>query len=255
MDPREYDIMYRAEQSHWWYQGMAAITRSILEVFYTPGSGLAILDAGCGTGAGLLFLSQYGSVTGLDISPYALRFCSDRGCSRVIGASVMALPFRAETFDLVTSFDILYFKGIHDETALRETARVLRPGGRFFIRVPAFDWLRGRHDTKVSTAHRFTAKELAGKLLKTGFEIEMVSYANMLLFPLALLKRFAERWRLTSQQDSDIAVNVGALSGLLRGCLVLESRWIRHLRFPFGLSVVAMAKKTFFGDRSLGSTE
>jgi ubiquinone/menaquinone biosynthesis C-methylase UbiE len=243
VDLKEYDIMYRAEQSHWWYQGMAAITRRILEIFYAPGSGLAILDAGCGTGAGLLFLSQYGSVTGVDISPYALRFCSGRGCPQVAGASVMALPFRAEAFDLVTSFDILYFEGIHDETALHETARVLRPGGRLLMRVPAFDWLRGTHDTRVSTAHRYTSKELAGKLVKSGLEIELLSYANMLLFPLALLKRVTERWRPTPQQDSDLAVTVGPFSGLLKSCLVLESRWIRHLRFPFGLSVVAVAKK------------
>jgi len=244
MDPKEYEIMYRAEQSHWWYQGMAAITRSILEIFYVPGSGLAILDAGCGTGAGLLFLSQYGSVTGLDISAHALRFCADRGCTEVTRASVMALPFRDETFDLVTSFDILYFEGIRDEIALQETARVLRPGGRALIRVPAFDWLRGTHDdVRVSTAHRYTSKELAGKLVKSGFKIELLSYANILLFPLALLKRFTERWRLTPQQDSDIEVSVGAFSGLLKSCLVLESRLIRYWRFPFGLSVVAVAKK------------
>jgi len=244
VDPKEYEIMYRAEQSHWWYQGMAAVTRSILEIFYLPGSGLAILDAGCGTGAGLLFLSQYGSVIGLDISPYALRFCADRGCKEVTRASVMALPFRDEAFDLVTSFDILYFEGIHDETALQETARILRPGGRLLIRVPAFDWLRGTHDARVSTAHRYTSKELADKLVTEGFKVEFISYANMILFPLALFKRFAEKWRPAPQHDSDIAVNVGAFSGLLRSCLVLESHLIRHRRFPFGLSVIAVAKKS-----------
>jgi ubiquinone/menaquinone biosynthesis C-methylase UbiE len=252
MDPKEYEIMYRAEQSHWWYQGMAAITARILEMFYSPGSGLAILDAGCGTGAGLFFLSQYGSVTGLDISDHALRFCTERGCTEVARASVMALPFHDEAFDLVTSFDILYFEGIHDETALNETARVLRQKGRLLIRVPAFDWLRGTHDAKVSTAHRYTSRELAGKLVKSGFEIELLSYANMLLFPLALLKRFTERWRLAPQEDSDIAVGVGRLSGLLRSCLTLESRLIPWWRLPFGLSVVAMAKKTSSGGLSKG---
>jgi SAM-dependent methyltransferase len=235
--------MYRAEQSHWWYQGMAAITRSIMGIFYTPGSDLRILDAGCGTGAGLVFLSQYGSVTGLDISPRALRLCADRGCTEVARASVMALPFQAESFDLVTSFDILYFEGVHDETALHETARILRPGGRLLIRVPAFNWLRGTHDARVSTAHRYTSKELSDKLARGGFEIEFMSYANMILFPLALLKRLSERWWVAPQQDSDIALNVGAFSGLLRSCLVLESRWIRRRRLPFGLSVVAVGKK------------
>ena len=242
VDSKEYEIMYRAELSHWWYKGMAAISQSILGAFYAPGSGLRILDAGCGTGAGLLFLSQYGSVTGLDISAHALRFCAERGCTEVGRASVMALPFREETFDLVTSFDILYFKGIRDEVALQETARVLCKGGRLLIRVPAFDWLRGTLDTRVSTAHRYTAKELAGKLVKSGFEIEFMSYANMILFPFALLKRLSERW-LTPQEDSDIALKVGAFSGLLRTCLVFESRLIPHWRLPFGLSVVAVGKK------------
>jgi ubiquinone/menaquinone biosynthesis C-methylase UbiE len=223
---------------------MAAITARVLERFYAPGSGLAILDSGCGTGGGLLFLSRYGSVTGLDLSAHALCFCEARGCRELTRASVMALPFREESFDLVTSFDILYFEGINDKTALQETARVLRPGGRLLIRVPAFDWLRGTHDAKVSTAHRYTSKELWGKLKAGGFEIEFMSYVNTILFPLALLKRFAEKWRLASQQDSDIAVKVGVFSGLLRNCLVLESRIIPWLRLPFGLSVVAMAKKS-----------
>jgi SAM-dependent methyltransferase len=236
--------MYRAEQSHWWYQGMAAFTTRVLERFYTPGSDLAILDAGCGTGAGLLFLSRYGAVTGLDLSAHALCFCAERGCTEVTRASVMALPFREKSFDLVTSFDILYFEGIDDQIALLETARVLRPGGRLLIRVPAFDWLRGTHDVKVSTAHRYTSKELSDKLRAAGFEIEFMSYANMILFPLALLKRFAEKWRIAPQQGSDLAVGVGPFSGFLRACLVLESRIIPWLRLPFGLSVVAMARKS-----------
>jgi len=99
MEPREYEIMYRAEQCHWWYQGMAAITRNILDVFYAPGSGLAILDAGCGTGAGLLFLSQYGSVTGLDISSYALRSVPVADAQR--SSELRSWPSLSETKPLI----------------------------------------------------------------------------------------------------------------------------------------------------------
>jgi hypothetical protein len=94
----------------------------------------------------------------------------------------------------------------------------------------------------VSTAHRYTAKELSAKLTENGFEVEFMSYANMLLFPAAVLKRFSERW-LPPQQDSDLAANAGVFSGFFRGCLVLESRLIPKWRLPFGLSILAMASK------------
>jgi len=91
-----------------------------------------------------------GSVTGLDISPHALRYCSGRGCREVAGASVMALPFRDEAFDLVTSFDILYFKGIHDERALNENGPGLRPGGRVSFEFPP---LTGCEEPMTSRSH------------------------------------------------------------------------------------------------------
>jgi len=43
MDPKEYEIMYLAEESHWWYRGMAKIVRSVIETFYPRGGRLRIL--------------------------------------------------------------------------------------------------------------------------------------------------------------------------------------------------------------------
>jgi SAM-dependent methyltransferase len=244
MEPREYEIMYLAEGSHWWYQGMSAITQRIMETHLSPAAGGRphILDAGCGTGGGMLFLSRYGMVTGIDISSDAVSFCSERGCKRVVKGSVMALPFLSESFDLVTSFDILYFKNIDDGVALREASRVLRPEGRMIIRVPAFNWLRGTHDNKVSTRHRYTLRELAGKMERNGFEIDFINYANTILFPAAAVKRFLEKW-LPPQRDSDVTLEMGAFSNILKLCLLLESRIIMKWRFPFGLSVVALGRK------------
>ena len=70
MDSGEYEIMYGAEDRHWWYQGMATITRAILARWAHPTSNLKILDAGCGTGAAMTtYLADYGTVTGCDIHP------------------------------------------------------------------------------------------------------------------------------------------------------------------------------------------
>ena len=242
MEPKEYEIMYRAEESHWWYRGMSAITERMMETYFSPGALPHILDAGCGTGGGILFLSRYGTVTGVDISSDAVRFCSERGCKKVVKGSVMALPFLSETFDLVTSFDILYFEKIDDRVALREASRVLRPGGKMIVRVPAFNWLRGTHDIKVSTRHRYTLRELAGKMAQSGFEIELINYANTILFPAAALKRLLEKW-MPPQRDSDITLEMGIFSKILNLCLLVESRVITKWRFPFGLSVIALARK------------
>ncbi len=154
MEPREYQIMYGAEKSHWWYEGMAGIIRTVLNTHYRPGSNLRILDAGCGPGAVMGLLSEYGDVTGFDMSPHATRLSRTRGHQRLAIASAMAIPFADETFDLVTSLDVLYFVNVQDSVVLMEIARVLVPRGRLILRVPAFDWLRGIHDIKVSTGHR-----------------------------------------------------------------------------------------------------
>jgi len=231
-----------ANESHWWYRGMAAITRSLIDAYYPRGINSRILDTGCGTGAAMAMLSSYGTVTGMDISPHAIDLCKRRGSLQVTRASVMSLPFADDTFDLVTSLDVLYFVDVDDEIALKEFARVLMPGGRFIVRVPAFDWLRGIHDVKVSTGHRYTLRELSEKMERNGIPPDFMSYANTILFPVIVLKRFSEKWT-PPQRHSDIAVNMGFLERLFEYCLILESHLITKLPFPFGLSIFGFGQK------------
>ena len=242
MEPEEYALMYETEESHWWYRGMAAITRGVINTCNQRGSPLRILDAGCGTGAGMAWLSKYGQVTGFDVSGQAVRLSRKRGHKRLAIASLMQIPFAKESFDLVTSFDVLYFAGVQDEVALEEFARVLVPGGKIILRVPAFDWLRGIHDTKVSTRHRYTSRELSTKMEKCRLQPVILSYANTILFPFIALKRLFERW-LPFQNESDIAISLGFLDRLFEYCLILESHVIPKWPLPFGLSLIAVGQK------------
>ena len=94
MKPEEYQVMYDVEDSHWWYVGMRSIFLSLLDGHYQAGSDLKILDAGCGTGAMLSYLTSYGQVVGVDISSETIRLATTRdvqGCE-LIQSSLTDLP-------------------------------------------------------------------------------------------------------------------------------------------------------------------
>jgi hypothetical protein len=120
--------------------------------------------------------------------------------------------------------------------------RVLAPGGRAFVRVAANDWLRGAHDRAWRVLHRYALGELRARLEAAGLCVEYLSYANMWLFPVAALKRLAERvWPPFNQ--SDLAIEYGRLDRLLGAVLASEARWIGRRRLPLGLSLIALARK------------
>lgn len=244
MEPEEYRVVFEQEENHWWYAGMRGISLALLDRFGGRGRGLDILDAGCGTGGMLLHFAPYGQAVGLDFSREAMAFCQKRGLQRLCRASVSQMPFARASFDLVTSFDVLYHRGVEDDImALREFHRVLRGGGLLLLRVPAYNFLRGRHDRVVHTRRRYTAAEIGRKLHYAGFQVLKLSYVNTLLFPFAALSRALERFRTPRQNGSDIRPTPPLLNAALTQVLLLEGRLLHWATLPFGLSVLCLARK------------
>lgn len=244
MEPSEYRTMYAVEERHWWYVGMRRITLGLLDELYGARDDLRILDAGSGTGAAMVYLSRYGAVSGIDFSPLALGFCRKRGLTSLGQASVTALPFAAASFDLITSFDVLYHRAVGDyHEALLEFQRALKPGGRLLLRLPAYDRLSGRHGKVIHSARRFNARHLSQSLCEAGFAVERLTYANTLLFPAALAKRTLEPLLPPNNGRSDISLNAHWVDKTLGSVLSAEAAWLRRRDLPFGLTVIALARK------------
>jgi SAM-dependent methyltransferase len=246
MEPEQYAVMARREERHWWYAGMRRVALAVLERTLAGQRGLRLLDAGCGTGGTTACLRRFGDVVGIDRAWEALRPASDRIAGLVRG-SIESLPFASATFDVVTSFEVVYHLGVaNDVAALSELRRVLKPGGTLLLRVPAHDWLRGAHDRLVHTRHRYTPAEVEAKLTSAGFVAEQISWANTLLFLPAVAKRvLLERGDGASDTaaEPDLWQPPGPLNAMLESAVAIEALLIpNRVPLPFGLSVLAVAR-------------
>ena len=243
MKEHTYPIMFRIEQSHWWYTGRRKILTSFVEDICRRVTDRRprILDVGCGTGANLLMLSQYGDAEGVDISEDALAFCRERGLEKVKPGAGEQLPYDDGTFDLVTALDVV--EHMDDDLAgLREMRRVLRPGGRVLLFVPTFMFLWGVQDDVSNHRRRYRLPELQRVLEQAGFEIERMTYANITFFlPILLMRKLM---RLTGiKAESENNINVSALNGVLGSLLGAENVVLRHMNIPFGVSGLCVARK------------
>lgn len=102
-------------------------------------AGRDVLDIGCNTGYGTIrFAPVAGRVVGVDVSPRAIDAARQRapdGRPEFIPTSGFELPFPDDSFDLVTSFQVL--EHVPDPLAyLREIERVARPGGTVILATP-----------------------------------------------------------------------------------------------------------------------
>lgn len=95
-------------------------------------TGRRVLEVGCGTGLILSRLAQHAdSAWGVDLSPAMLRVAKQRGLS-VVRGSATDIPFADESFDMVCSFKVLAHVPDIGQ-ALREIARVTKPGGQMVL--------------------------------------------------------------------------------------------------------------------------
>ena len=244
MQQHTYAIMDRVEDSHWWFVGRRAILESFLRGLVgklgRSADEVRILDVGCGTGANLEMLSQFGRSEGVDVSDDALEFCRRKGLTVQKGLAE-TLPYPDDTFDITTALDVV--EHLDDDAAgLKEMYRVTKKGGYSLIFVPAFMWLWGVQDDVSNHRIRYTKRQIVERLEKAGFTVGRATYANFTFFAPILGGRTL--MKITGlKPESENNVNISALNGVFGRLFSAERYWLDRFDFPFGVSIVITARK------------
>jgi SAM-dependent methyltransferase len=207
------------EDRHWWHrERRAVIARELcrLEPGGTGGPGRAI-DIGAGGGGNTRVLLDHGwQAVAVDCSEAAVELARRRGLE-AYRSDPRFLPVPSAEYDLVLAFDVLE-RAEDDRAVAAEIARVLRPGGRALIAVPADPALWSTHDLSLGRVRRYTREALAEVVGDAGLLVERMWSWNVLLRPVVSRRR-----------RGSVGCDVGTPSPVLNGALAAVIRLERYL--------------------------
>src|SRR5262249_3534349 len=200
-----YAVEAEVEETHWWFVGRRRLFGRELTRAGLPADART-LDVGTSTGANLRLPRDcgFGHVRGLDMSPDAIRFCAAKGFGPVQQGSVCAMPFASASFDLVLATDIIEHVD-DDALALAQITRVLAPGGRALITVPAFPSLWGLQDEVSLHKRRYRLRPLVDLVRRAGLQPSHAFYFNYVLFaPIWLARQVIRYARVNLRSEGEV---------------------------------------------------
>ena len=233
MDDDELRRSAELEQRHWWYSGRRALVRRLMRGV-PAGRGI---DVGPGPGGNAAVLRSMGwQMTGVELTHTGALLCASRGVP-VVRGDARRLPVPDESVDLVMSTDA--WEHIDDDEAVaRESFRVLRPGGRLLVAVPAGMELWSGHDVALGHVRRYERQGLVDLVEAQGFVIHDIASWNVLLRPVARLRR-SHNQAAPDEGRSEMEAVAAPLNAGLRAAVAIESLLpVGRLR---GLSLVVRA--------------
>ncbi len=241
MERKVYEQMAKLDSQHWWFTARRRILEGVIERIVRPPAGAHILELGAGTGHNLAMLSRFGEVEASELDPIARGIASDRLGREVVEAALPDLSmFPADTYDMVALLDVLEHVP-DDKGSLEAIYGRLKPGAALLLTVPINPWMWSAHDVAHHHHRRYRKAEIRQLAEDAGYEIQLLSPFNSLLFPPIAAVRLVGK--LTGKDDSDDAMPSAPVNRILDTVFGMERELIGRLPMPFGVSLVAVLRR------------
>lgn len=241
MERKVYEQMAKLDSRHWWFTARRRILDELIRRVVRPPSNARILEVGAGTGHNLAMLERFGNVEASELDSVARQLASERLGREVKKAALPDLSmFPSDSYDMIALLDVLEHVP-DDKGSLDAILKRLKPGGALLLTVPANPWMWSAHDVAHHHHRRYRKSEISTLARNAGFEIELLSPFNSLLFPpIAAVRAMG---KLTGKDDSDDAMPGDLVNKTLDTVFGLERSLIGRVPMPFGVSLVAVLRR------------
>lgn len=221
------------QPTYWWYRARSDLLQAALGD--QVGQATRLLDVGSADGPSVSWLGapQHAEV---DVDPRGLRPGTG------VCASALAMPFGDASFDLVCAFDVIEHCA-PDSDVLVEFFRVLVPGGRLLLSVPAYQWAWTDHDERAGHYRRYTRSRLLRVVAEAGYVVRRASYGFAGVFPFFVGERLARRVARPGSQNGNLPEVHPTVERLFLGLSRAEAKVLARCNLPFGSSVFLSADK------------
>ena len=235
------ELYHGVGRDHWWLTGKYEIIIAFFRDFRVPRS--LVLDVGCGPGnlmEQIILSEPFISVVGIDLAIRGLEYAKTTGEKNLVQADMIQAPLKTATFDFVFAVDI--FEHVADDTRLcGEIFRVLKPGGRALLVVPAHPILWGEHDDRFGHFRRYYLRDFRQLLSLSGFIILKLTYMQFFFYlPLLFFRKVKN---LSRSKTQDFFPFPKALNRLLHHIVAAEYYLLRRLNLPIGTNVLCIVEK------------
>ena len=236
MDLKELELIGPDQERHWYYASKSRALRRALGDYQPHG----ILDVGAGSGFfSRVLLRDTAATSAVCVDP---GYVEDRSEIHFGKPMVFRRTVPADAADLVLLMDVL--EHVDDDLGLlRDVVSRAGPRARFIVSVPAFAWLRSRHDEFLEHRRRYTLTGLRQLFVAAGLRPLGGFYMFAAIFPAVAAQRLWQRTRAPEASPaSDLRQHHRWTNALLTRLCIAEAALAPYNR-AFGLTAFGIAEK------------
>lgn len=244
MQTRVYEIESQIEKNHWWFTNRRNMFKRYIDGLYLSKKD-PILDIGSSSGSNLRLLKEldFKNYQGFDLNSSAKDFCESKGLGEVIIGDICSSDLKDNYYQLILATDIIEHIE-NDNLAIKEIARILKPGGNLIITVPTFMCLWGLQDIVSMHKRRYLISQIREKIIASDLEIIESYYFNFLLFlPIYIARKIIKWFKIKIDSENSLnSIFINQILQIIFAADIFIARKIKKI--PFGASAFILAKKT-----------